>query len=89
MEPAGSPEFCVICAPGTLPCNELSTPPEPLCTKSLALTVLMALPSSRRLVVTVEPTTTTSSRFWRLSASVTLVVTVSAPPKVMARDSVL
>ena len=34
MEPAGSPEFCVICAPDTLPCSALMSPPEPLCTKS-------------------------------------------------------
>ena len=49
--------------------------------------VLMALPSSRFGALMVEPTTTTSSSFWRASLSETSVVTVSAEARVSGRDT--
>ena len=60
--PAGSPEFCVICAPAILPCRPLKRLWGVALVNSSDFTVEIALPSSFRVEVTDEPITTISSK---------------------------
>ena len=63
IPPAGSPEFWVICAPGTFPCKALTKLGVPVFSRLSALIVVMAFPSCRRSARMVEPVTMTSSKF--------------------------
>ena len=72
--PAGSPEFWVICAPGTLPCRDVVIFAGEAFTNSTDFTVVMALPNFFLDWVTDEPTRTTSSKAFESSIKVTLIV---------------
>ena len=61
IPPAGSPEFCVICAPGTLPCKEAMALGEPALFTWLPFTVPIKLPNCFLVVPCEVPVTTTSS----------------------------
>src|SRR5688572_3235296 len=77
IPPAGSPEFCVICAPGTLPCNALNKLLDPEFSNDLVLTDEMLFPNSRLLLLNVEPTTKISSSCVMSSSRTTSSVMVS------------
>ena len=62
IAPEGSPLVCVICAPGTFPCNAAVKLPEPELASALPPTEFTVLPNCFLVCVSDEPITTTSSK---------------------------